>query len=280
VWCFVEPEQTFNLTVVGIYSDETEAYPGPAYEDANFFLFNRRNEVITSFETVMAKGFETDQGMEVNAEYYLKNPDEISGFEAEVRAKGLRPEYSVSINQEELDEVTAPLSGMAGITSAFMVVILILGGIVLVLLSFIAVCERKYEVGVLRAMGMEKHKIAAGILAEAVMISAVCLGLGLAIGSAASQPIADGILSGQAEIAVEETKTKSENLQFLVMNGKTQFIQGLHGYTPISEIQVALDANTVIQIAVIALALAAVSGMIGVAVITGYEPLKILRERN
>lgn len=277
---FVEPEQTFELTVVGIYSDKTEAYPGPAYEEANFFLFNRRNEVIASFETVMSRGFETDQGMEINAEYYLKNPDDISKFEAEVRAKGLHSEYSVSINQEELDEVTAPLSGMAGITSTFMVVILILGAIVLILLSFIAVRERKYEVGVLRAMGMEKARIAAGILAEAVIISVVCLIIGLGIGSAVSQPIADSILSGQVEIAAEETKAKSENLQFLVMNGKTQFVQGLHGYTPISEIQVTLDANTIMRIAIIALALAALSGVIGIAVITRYEPLKILRERN
>ncbi|MDR2360636.1 MAG: FtsX-like permease family protein [Oscillospiraceae bacterium] len=277
---FVEPEQTFELSVVGVYSDKTEAWPGPAYEDANFFLFNRRNEVITSLETVMSRGFETDQGMEMHAEYYLKNPDNISKFEAEVRAKGLHPDYSVSINQEELDEITAPLSGMAGITSTFMFIILILGGIVLILLSFIAVRERKYEVGVLRAMGMEKAKVAAGILAEAIIISVICLFIGLGIGSAAAQPIADSILSGQVEIAAEETKAKSEDLKFLVMNGKTQFIAGLHGYTPISEIQVELDAKTIAQISMIALALAALSGVIGIAVITKYEPLKILRERN
>ena len=218
--------------------------------------------------------------MEVHAEYYLKNPEEISEFEAEVRAKGLPPDYCVSINQAELDGITAPLKGMSGITSAFMIVILILGGIVLILLSFIAVRERKYEVGVLRAMGMEKVKIAAGILAEAVILSAMCLTIGLGIGSVVSQPIADGILSGQVEIAAAETKAKSEDLKFKVMAGKTQLVSGLHGYTPISEIRVALDANAMTQIVFIALALAALSGMIGIAVITKYEPLKILRERN
>lgn len=275
-----EPVQTFQLTVVGIYSDKTEAYPGPAYEEAKFFLFNRRNEIITSLKTVMSKGFETDQGMEINAEYYLKNPDDNSEFEAEVRAKGLHPDYSVSINQEELDGITAPLKGMAGIASTFMIVILILGGIVLILLSFIAVRERKYEVGVLRAMGMEKAKIAVGLLAESVIVSMVCLVMGLGIGSTVSQPIADSILSKQVVTATAETEAKSENLQFLVMDGKVQFVQGLSGYTPISEIQVALDADTMTQIAVIALALAALSGLIGIAVITKYEPLIILRERN
>ncbi|SHI18873.1 putative ABC transport system permease protein [Sporobacter termitidis DSM 10068] len=275
-----EPVKDFGLVVVGIYSDETAAYPGPAYEEAKFFVFNRRNEIITSFETVMSKGFETDEGIQINAEYYLKNPDDISKFEAEVRAKGLPDDYSVSINQRELDGITGPLKSMAGITSTFMAVILILGAIVLVLLAFIAVRGRKYEVGVLRAMGMEKAQIAAGILSEAVLISLMCLIIGLGIGGVASQPIADSILSGQVEVAAVKTKADSENLQFLVMSGKTEFVNGLNGYTPVSEIQVALDAHTVIQITLIALALAGLSGVIGIAVITRYEPLKILRERN
>jgi len=117
-------------------------------------------------------------------------------------------------------------------------------------------------------------------LSEAVIISLMCLIIGLGIGSAASQPIADRILSDQGEVAAVKTKADSENLQFLVMSGKTEFVNGLNGYTPVSEIQVALDAHTVIQIILIALALAGLSGVIGIAVITRYEPLKILRERN
>ena len=275
-----KPVKNLELNVTGIYSDKLDAYPGPAYEEAKFFIFNRRNEVITSFETVKARGFETDKGMEINAEYYLKNPDDISKFEAEVRAKGLPSDYSVSIDQEELDGITGPLKGMSRISLTFMIVILVLGGFVLILLSFIAVRERKYEVGVLRAMGMEKSKIAFGLLAEAIMISLICLVIGLGIGSAVSQPIADSILSGQVEAAAVKAKADSEDLKFLVMDGKTQLVSGLNAYTPVSEIQVALNANTAAQIALIALALAALSAVIGIAVITKYEPLKILRERN
>jgi putative ABC transport system permease protein len=187
---------------------------------------------------------------------------------------------AANCRERELDGITGPLKSMAGIASAFMAAILALGAITLVLLAFIAVRERKYEVGVLRAMGMEKAKIAAGILSEAVIISLVCLTIGLGIGGAASQPIADSILAGQVEVATVKTKADSENLQFLVMAGKTEFVNGLNGYTPVSEIQVALDAHAVIQITLTALALAGLSGVIGIAVTTRYEPLKILRERH
>ena len=52
------------------------------------------------------------------------------------------------------------------------------------------------------------------------------------------------------------------------------------GYVPESEIQVSLGADVLMQIIILTLGLAALSGIIGVVIITQYEPLKILRERN
>lgn len=273
-----KPVQNYNLTVTGIYSDETDAYTNQMYQQRGLFVYNQRNQVITSYDTVMAKGYKTDEGIDFKADYYLKNPDDLSKFEAEVRAKGCPASYSVSIDKEKLDKVTGPLAGMKGVTQTFMIVILILGGIVLILLSFIAVRERKYEVGVLRAMGMEKGKIALGMLTEAFIVTAMCLIVGLGIGSTMSQPIANGILSDQVAAAKAESANAGGG-KFLMSGGKTQ-TSGANNYTPISEIRVALDTNTIMQIAIIALILAVLSGTIGVVVITKYEPLKILRERN
>ena len=51
------------------------------------------------------------------------------------------------------------------------------------------------------------------------------------------------------------------------------------GYVPESEIQVSLGPDTLVQIIILTLALAALSGTIGVVIITKYEPLKILSKR-
>jgi len=269
--------KSYALTVVGIFSDETDEYNG------NWFLAmygrfadSRRNEVIVSFDTLMAAGWETNHGLNIKTEYFLKNPDDIGLFEQEVRSKGLPVTYNVSINQAAYDKVTGPLSGMKGAVTTFMVVILILGAIVLALLSFMAVRERKYEVGVLRAMGMERGKVAFDILAEAVMIAALCLVIGCAVGSFMAQPIADGIL----ETRVGEAEAVPQRNVALFAGGQSQIGDGSSGYVPESEIQVRLGADVIVQIILITLALAALSGVIGVVVITQYEPLKILRERN
>ena len=270
-------DKAFSLTVVGIYSDETEAYLSPMLMFNGRFADSRRNEIITGWDTLMTVEWASNYGLKINPAYYLKNPDEIKLFEEEARSKGLPVTYNVGINQDAYDKVSGPLSSMNGAVTTFMIVILILGVIVLALLSFMAVRERKYEVGVLRAMGMEKSGVAFGILAEAVIIAAACLLIGLGAGGAMAQPIASGILEGNvAEQAVEDTGPS----KFIFAGGEMQTDDKASGFEPESEIQVNLNADVLMQIILITLALAALSGVIGVVVITQYEPLKILRERN
>ena len=270
-------DKTFSLTVTGIFSDATEEYLNPWMTAfGSFHSQNRRNEIITSFDTLMTANWATNHGLDMNSEYYLKDPDDISKFEQEVRSKGLPVTYNVAINQAAYDKVTGPLNSMKSAVMTFMLVILILGAIVLALISFLAVRERKYEVGVLRAMGMERGKVAFGILAEAVIISVICLVIGLGAGSAVAQPVADGLM----ESRVAETEAEPERNVALFTGGQAQIGDGTAGYAPESEIQVSLSMDTIAQIIIITLCLAALSGIIGVVIITQYEPLKILRERN
>jgi len=65
----------------------------------------------------------------------------------------------------------------------------------------------------------------------------------------------------------------------VIWGGQMQMEHSI-GYRPVSEIAVGLSASVVVQIIFITLGLAALSGIIGVVVITRYEPLKILRERS
>jgi len=274
-------DRTFSLTIVGIYSDATEEYLNPWMLLFGIFpAENRRNEIITSFDTLVASGWETNLGLNIDFQYFLSNPDNIRDFEAQVRAMGLPFTYNVDINRAAFDRVTGPLAGMRSASITFMVVVLILGAITLALISYMAVRERKYEVGVLRAMGMEKGKIAFGIVSEAIMIAVLCLVVGLGAGSVIAQPIADGILEGRVAEADAEAADNPMAGRALFAGGQTQIGDGTAGYVPVSEIQLSLSIDVIIQIILITLGLTAITGIIGVVIITQYEPLKILRERN
>jgi len=263
-------EITYQLTVVGIYSADL-------YERSLF----RFTDIFTNFDTIAAAGWESNHGLSINAEYFLRNPDNLGLFEREVRVKGLPDTYNVSINQAAYDRVASPMLSMKSAVMTFTIVILILGAIVLALISFLAVRERKYEVGVLRAMGMERGKVAFGIFTEAIMITMLCLVIGLGAGSVAAQPIADGLLESRITAAEAKSAEVGDDrfFQATTFGGQMQTVSSA-GYKPESEITVSLGMDIIIQIIFITLGLAALSGIIGVVIITQYEPLKILRERS
>ena len=275
----------FSLEVVGIYTQEED--PMASWQQGIWGMMGfslpmmiENNAIYTTFSTIEAVGWETADGLSMQLEYYLRNPDDLARFEAEVRAKGLPDVFGVTINQAALDRVTGPLSSMRSAAMTFTIVILILGAIVLVLVSYLAIRERKYEVGVLRAMGMERGKIAFGIFMESIMITALCLAIGLGAGSMISQPMADRLLEGEVESAFEDAQNSGLGGRALIAGGEVQTDDPASGYRPISDIEVTVGVDVIMQIIIIALALAAVSSVIGIIRITQYEPLKILRERN
>jgi len=277
--------KTFELEIVGIFShepDPMEEWQASIWEMMGFSLpmMISHNEIITSFETLMAADWETAEGLDMRLQYFLRDPDYLPRFESEVRAKGLPDVFGVTINQAALDRVTGPLSSMRSAATTFTVVILALGAIVLVLVSYLAIRERRYEVGVLRAMGMERGKISVGIFMEAVVITTLCLAIGLGLGGLGAQPIADRLLAGEVESAMEAAQASGEGGRVLIAGGEVQTDDPAMGYRPISDIDVVVGVDIIVQIIIIALALAAVSSLIGIIRITQYEPLKILRDRG
>jgi len=225
----------------------------------------RQNEVLTVSETM--------PGAAIIARYYLRHPSYLDAFEQELRAKGLHEIFDVITDEHLFNAIVGPVEGMRGIVMTFMIVVLVLGAIILILLSSIAIRERKYEIGVLRAMGMKKAKVALGLWSEMIIITMVCLIIGIFVGSLVAQPISTELLAQQEE--------NTQNIQDAFFAGRA--IAGLSRVVnddPITEINVTLGIDTILQIVVISLLLASAAGLAAISRITKFEPIKILMERN
>ncbi|WP_096187515.1 ABC transporter permease [Evansella halocellulosilytica] len=153
--------------------------------------------------------------------------------------------------------------------------ILIFGGTIIALLSSIAIRERKYEIGVLRAMGMKKHKVALGLWSEMLIITCLCLVVGLTAGTIIAQPVTDVLLNHQIE-AAEASSQPSSPMGGMVMGGNIMNSDA----EPLQDIHISLGFNTMLQVIGIGLLLASLAALISIRKITRYEPIKILMERN
>ncbi|WP_040196244.1 ABC transporter permease [Candidatus Soleaferrea massiliensis] len=253
-----EKSGTATLKVSGIYSDNSVNGTGG---QMGVPLYNRNNEIITTVETAAAIDFMVNStGQLFDAVYFLRSPDLLEAFQNELRGKGLPASCTVTANEEEYQQVVAPVEKLSGISNVFLMVVLILGAAVLILVSVMSMRERKYEVGVLRAMGMKKGKVILSMLTEAVAVTAACLIIGLGAGTAAAQPVAD--------ILIQQT-THSEPAA-----------SGQEDEENHSVIQIRMTASAAGEISLVALLLAGISSAAGILYITRFEPNKILSERN
>lgn len=198
-----------SLTIKGIYKDLTKDNMGEyAVKDP---YMTRENEILTTYET--ATGLVGKEASTMSRiKYFLNSPDDLDAFIKEAQGKGLSEYYSLTNNAYLYKQIAGPVESVQKISTVFLIVVLILGGIILILLNLIALRERKYEIGVLRAIGMKKYQVIKTLLYESIIVTMVAVMLGLGVGSLTAQPISDKLLSDQIEQRQEQMENMGGNL--------------------------------------------------------------------
>lgn len=258
--------ETLHLTICGIYLDITTPQP----HGSDWALNNRRNEILTSFSTLEAHSI---NGLYVTAVYFLKNPGLAAEFESYVRENGLHEVYNVNVDAGSYDRIVKPVESLKSISAAFLAVILLVGCLILILLSMLGVRERKYEIGVLRAMGMPKAKVAFGLICESVCVMALCLCIGLGAGRLLAQPVSNMIMEEQADL-VEQRPQANYGDNVLSIEGINEASSALQ------EVDITLAPESIVFTVAVSLVLALLTNIAGIFYITRYEPVKILAERG
>lgn len=264
-----------RLTITGIFEDLTmlafENNPDIQYAS----MGNRNNQILTSFETVTQPALiSPEMRTPFSVIFVLKDASMLDAFKDEINAKGLPKYYNIVTNEDSYKKIVGPVENMAGITNTFLIVVLILGTVILIVLSSFSIRERKYEIGVLRAIGMSKIKVAVGLLFEMLAMTVVCLAIGLFIGTTIAQPISDSLLESQIE------QSQAGGIGGQIESPSNVFSRNSIEQNPLSEVDVHLSVSAVLIICLVSLLLTIVSSMAGILYITKMEPMKILSERN
>lgn len=264
-----DPENfdSLDLSISGIYYDSVKSND----YGIKHHMLNRSNEIITTYDTLKLYDKKSSQDLvAMDAKYYLKNPDLAEDFNKEAHKMGLGDLFDLSVDASSYNSIVKPVEGLKGVSKIFMTLVLGFGGSVLVLISILAIRERKYEIGVLRAMGMKKGKVALGLIFETLSMIAISLSIGLTIGSISAQPVSNMLLQGQID-AQKQAESVSMTVGFAGASTTAPALEKL---------DVFLSVESILSITLIALLLGVVSAGIGILYINRYEPRKILTERN
>lgn len=316
-----DEEETYTLSVVGIYSN-TQSSSG-----MNMFMqSDPANSIYMSYEALAAMVSASEEtaststnqfGMEisnaisgdVSGTYVFETVEDYEVFTEEVYEAGLSEDFQViSTDVQAYEQSLVPLETLSKTAGYFLIVILAIGALVLIVLNMFSIRERKYEVGVLTAIGMKKGKVATQFLTEILLVTLLAVIIGAVVGSVTSVPVADALLENQ--IASQEATTNNVETAFGrggqgagrgEMDGQMpeegtpggdipEEAAGGRGFRDIpgmeatmeyvTEISATVNVTVLLQLLGICILLAVISGAVSVITIMRYEPLKILSNRD
>ena len=283
-------KKTYTLTITGIYTDNTS---DSASMDKMFS--NSANKIITNSNLVTSMvSDDSTLKTTITPTYILRSKYVTDDFATEVKSKGLSDNYEVTNNLDSISSETESISNVSNFATTFLIVTLVIGGVVLLIINMINVRERKYEIGVLRTIGMSKIAVISQFVFELLMVSLIGLLLGAVIGSASSVSIANGLLS--QEITSAQTQTENVNSNFghgpesdssssstSSNNNAPSMTNKVNGVANVSQVK-SIDAVVNIQVLAellgIGLALTLVSSLSAMISIANFRPLTILKERS
>lgn len=302
-------EESYEFTVVGIYSDTS----GNAMDFSSMMgatSLDPANQIYTSYEALSdvvkyseensatmtdentGREYETELNVTLEATYSFKDVESYEAFESEARELGLSDEYVISSSDiSSYENSLTPLKTLSDTMGWMLIVILGIGAVVLIVFNIFNVRERKYEIGVLTAMGMKKGKVALQFLCEIFTVTIIAVMIGAVIGGVCSVPVTNSLLENQ-DIQTEERFDIEEmnfggrgGMSFPGMPGGMDEEQAPEGFMEnaqnyISEIDSAMNLTVVWQMLAIAVGLTLVAGAVSMLFVMRYDPLKILANRD
>ena len=174
-----------------------------------------------------------------------------------------------------------PLENLKSFATTFLYLTLAIGAIVLIVISVISIRDRKYEIGALAAMGMKKLKLAFMFMVEVLTVTLIAILIGAAIGSVASVPVTNYLLTTQVQQQELEDNTNKTTVQQPGAGAnRTEDgeVKGKVDY--VKNVEFSVDLIVILKMLAIGVGLAVVSGFTSILFILRYDPKQILASRD
>lgn len=311
-------KETLSLTVVGLYENSQSGVTesgmmggfSTAGDAANqiYLSYTALQAIVEASEKTASASADSDTAStairgQLAGTYTFADMEAYESFEPEVRAMGLDDGYTVtSADIQQFEQSLQPLENLKSFALWFLLVVLAIGAVVLVVLNLFNIRERKYEIGVLTAIGMNKTKVATQFVLELLTVSFVAIVIGAGIGAAVSVPVSNALLQSQIDKQTESLQSMDNRFgREANMSppqgdntpdetaGSASPPSGMGGMfssmaagaaSYVNEVAYATDGWVILELIGIGLLLTLVSSMSAILVIMRYEPLKILANRE
>lgn len=277
-----DDNKMYEFKIIGIYKENESNSEGPRDMFANSV-----NTIITNADSLVAiaKSNSNIKGM-IKPTFIIddyKNADKIKD---EFYKKGLDSNYTVQTNEDIANAGVSSIQNVKSFATTFLIITLLIGGIVLFVINMINIRERKYEIGVLRTVGISKTKLTMQFVFELLMVGVLALIIGAGIGATMSKSVSNSLLSNE----INNTEVSNEKMRnnfggpgggdFDKSSSKGFGRHGVPSVQAYDSINAVVDIGVLFELLGIGLTLILVSSLSAMISIQRFSPLTILKERS
>ena len=305
-----DEDETYTLKIVGIFTNSSSNETGTGFmsmtasDPANkiYLSYNALSKILAASEKNATtetdeetdKTYSTKLNGQLNGTYVFADVDSYEKFVTDVENMGLDDSYTVTSQDiEAYENSMTPLNTLSKLAGYFLIVILCIGAVILIVLNIFSVRERKYEIGVLTAMGMKKGRVALQFITEIFVITIIAVVIGAGVGAVSSVPVTNALLENQVASQndqadrIEQGFGRGEKTAQIPDSAENESVNPLdslmgknNANAYVTEISSAMNFTVVLQMLGIGVLLTLISGAVSMLFIMRYEPLKILANRD
>ena len=280
-----EDGNTYEFEIVGIYKDNEESSSSP-----QSMFSNSTNTIITNADSLVSITSSNESVKEsINPTFIIDDYKNADKIKEEFYEKGLDENYTVETNEEQATTGLTSIQNVKSFANTFLIITLVIGGTILFIINMINIRERKYEIGVLRTIGISKVKLTMQFVSELLIVGFVALMLGACIGGTMSKPVSNSLLSSEIKNSQSEKEEVRRNFggpggkdfdPDMNMPDKSFSKKGTPNVEAYDSIDAVVNIRVLLELLGIGLGLILISSISAMVSIQRFSPLTILKERS
>lgn len=204
-----DKKHTVKLKIVGIYTNKSSNSDSAA----NFSFLNPYNKIYTPYTVANTLKGSSYKNKVDSAVYSMDDAKNISSFvSAAKKQKAVDYDvYQLDANDALYQQMVGPINNVASFAKIIVYVVSIAGALILALLIIMQVRARKYEMGVLLAIGEKRSKLIGQFFVELLIVALLAFAVSAAGSHYLAQAAGNKLLDNQNSSEKTTQPTNQQN---------------------------------------------------------------------
>ena len=272
-----DENSTLELQIKGIYSTTSTAEQG-----MDFTAMIPYNKLYVPYTAASALKGSDYEGSIDSAIFYIDDPAEMESFitQAQKESSIDFETFKLDADDQLYQQMVGPIENVASFSNNIVYLVSIAGAIILGLIVMMSIRERKYEMGVLLAIGERRWKLAGQFIVEILLVAAVSLGIATVSGNEVAKQVSDQLLKQELEAAEQTTAPESFRGRGMGFGGGNMPGSQIEQAETIEEIDVSVTGDDLTLLTMIGMLIAIVSALLPSLTVLRLQPKAILSRQD